>query len=246
MRSGIPWDLGSDRCSSVLLLIKIIMFKPITHIIYDMDGLLLDTESLNEQANTEIAQRYGKSFDTFIKLKIAGRPALESAQIIIDLLNLPLTPESYLQERNQFLYPLYSQAKPLPGAITLTQHLHSHGIPQAIATSSARHNFEMKTTHYQEWIELFDDIIVGDNPAIKKGKPAPDIFLLAAQRLGSSPEHCLVFEDSLAGMQAALAAKMSVIAIPHPDFDRHLYQDATQILNSLTEFKPQLWHLPEF
>ena len=104
----------------------------------------------------------------------------------------------------------------------------------------------MKTVNYRDWIELFDDIIVGDNFAIKKGKPAPDIFLLAAQRLGVSPKHCLVFEDSLDGMEAALAAKMSVIVIPHPDFELNLYQDATQILNSLTEFQPQLWHLPKF
>ena len=222
------------------------MFKPITHVIYDFDGLLLDTESLNEKVNQEIARRYGKSFDTSVKLKIAGRTTLESAKIVIDLLNLPLSVEDYLQERNRLLYPLYPQAKPLPGSISLTQHLHRQGIPQAIATSSSLHHFEMKTTHYQEWIELFERIIVGDNPAIKKGKPAPDIFLLTARCLGASPENCLVFEDSLAGMQAALAANMSVIAIPHPDFERNLYQAATQILNSLTEFQPQLWHLPKF
>lgn len=104
----------------------------------------------------------------------------------------------------------------------------------------------MKTTHYQEWIELFEDIVVGDDPAINKGKPAPDIFLLAAQNLGVAPEYCLVFEDSLAGIEAALAASMSVIAIPHPDFESHLYQNAAQILNSLAEFQPHLWHLPKF
>ncbi|MGK7937831.1 MAG: HAD-IA family hydrolase [Xenococcaceae cyanobacterium] len=222
------------------------MFKPITHVIFDLDGLLLDTESLNEKVNQEIAQRYGKTFDTFVKLKIAGRPTVDSAKIVIDLLNLPLTIEEYLQERNKLLYPLYSQVKPLPGAINLTQNLHKQGIPQAIATSSSLHNFEMKTTHYQEWIGLFTEIIVGDDPAIKQGKPAPDIFLLAAQRLNASVEHCLVFEDSLAGMQAALSANMSVITIPPLDFDRSLYQDATQTLDSLSEFQPQLWHLPEF
>ena len=113
------------------------MFKSITHVIYDMDGLLLDTESLNEKVNKEIARRYGKTFDIFVKLKIAGRTTLDSAKIVIDLLNLPLTPEEYLQERNKLLYPLYSQTKPLPGAINLTQHLHQQGIPQAIATSSS-------------------------------------------------------------------------------------------------------------
>jgi pseudouridine-5'-monophosphatase len=222
------------------------MFRKITHVIYDLDGLLLDTESLNEKANQEIAQRYGKNFNTTIKLKIAGRTTLDSARIIVDLLKLPLTPESYLEERKKLLYPLYPYAKPLPGAIRLTRHLHQYHIPQAIATSSSRHHFQLKTIHHQEWLQLFSHCVWGDDPEIQQGKPAPDIFLLTAKRIGVSPQECLVFEDSLAGMKAAKSAGMSVIVIPHPDFDRQLYQDAEQILNSLTEFQPQLWSLPHF
>jgi pseudouridine-5'-monophosphatase len=253
------------------------MFKPITHLIYDMDGLLLDTESFHEQVNREIAQRYGKSFDPSIKLKIAGRPTLDSARILVELLELPLTPETFLEERKQLLYPLYPQAQPLPGAIFLTKHFYQRHIPQAIATSSSSHHFQLKTINHQEWIKLFDCIVLGDDPAITKGKPEPDIFLLTAQRLQAHPEKCLVFEDSPAGVQAAKQAGMSVVAIPHSDFDEvqagaepeplaphpakgqrrvsegsrritlelGLYQDADQILNSLTEFQPQLWHLPQ-
>lgn len=222
------------------------MYKPITHIIYDLDGLLLDTESLHECVNREMAQRYGKIFDLSLKLKIAGRPTLDSATIIIDLLKLPLTPEAYLEERKKLLYPLYAQAQPLPGAMRLTKHFYQQKIPQGIATSSASHHFEMKITHHREWLQLFDCCVLGDDPELKRGKPAPDIFLLAAQRLGASAEQCLVFEDSLAGMEAAKKAGMAVVAIPHPDFDRQLYRDADQILNCLSEFQPQLWHLPNF
>jgi pseudouridine-5'-monophosphatase len=95
-------------------------------------------------------------------------------------------------------------------------------------------------------LQLFSHCVWGDDPEIQQGKPAPDIFLLTAKRIGVSPQECLVFEDSLAGMKAAKSAGMSVIVIPHPDFDRQLYQDAEQILNSLTEFQPQLWSLPHF
>ncbi len=63
------------------------MFKSITHIIYDLDGLLLNTESLHEIANRKIARRYGKTFDTNAKLKIAGRPTLDSAKILVATLN---------------------------------------------------------------------------------------------------------------------------------------------------------------
>ncbi len=222
------------------------MYKPITHVIYDLDGLLLDTESLHERANREMARRYGKIFDLSLKLKIAGRSTLDSATIIVDLLELPLTPEAYLEERKTLLYPLYAQAQPLPGAIRLTNHLYRQKIPQGIATSSSSHHFEMKITRHREWLQIFDCWVLGDDPELKRGKPAPDIFLLAAQRLGAVAEQCLVFEDSLAGMEAAKKAGMSIVAIPHPDFDRKLYRDADQILNCLSEFQPQLWHLPDF
>ena len=222
------------------------MFTSITHVIYDLDGLLLNTESLHERVNQIIAERYGKTFKAAAKVKIAGRPTLDSASILVEMLGLPMTAEAYIEERKELLYPLYATTQPLPGTVRLTKHLKQHNIPQAIATSSSKHHFELKTAHHQEWFKLFDRLILGDDPAIRQGKPAPDIFLLAAKRLNASPARCLVFEDSVAGMKAALAAGMSVVVVPDPVFERQLYQNAHQILNSLTKFEPQLWYLPGF
>ena len=87
---------------------------------------------------------------------------------------------------------------------------------------------------------------MGDDPEIEKGKPAPDIFLLAAKRLNVEPQHCLVFEDSIAGIEAAIAAGMSVVAIPDPVFERQLFKNADLVLDSMTEFKPQDWSLPGY
>jgi len=221
-------------------------FPQITHIIYDLDGLLLDTESIHAQVNKEVTSRYGKIFDKHIKCKITGRKSIDSARKIVELLELPVTPENYLQQRNILTYKRFPQAKPMPGAVRLTQHLYQNKIPQAVATSSSREPFNLKTKNYQEWFQLFDYIVVGDDPHIKGGKPAPDIFLIAAERLGVSTEKCLVFEDSVAGMEAALAAGMSVVVVPDPDMDKHLFHSAHQILNSLTEFQPHLWQLPSF
>lgn len=221
-------------------------FNKITHVIYDLDGLLLGTETLNAQVNREIARSYGKTFDNEVKSKVNGRSALNSAEVIVEMLDLPLTPETYLEQRNARINKLYCQAQPLPGAVHLTKHLHQHQIPQAVATSSIHRTFELKTNNYQEWFDLFDCIVRGDDPALEQGKPAPDIFLIAAQRLQAQPEQCLVFEDSLAGMEAALAAGMSVIVVPDPDLDKQLYWRAHQVLNSLTEFEPQLWQLPAY
>ena len=222
------------------------MYKSIAHVIYDLDGLLLDTESLHERVNNEVARRYGKTFNREVKMAIAGRPTLDSAEILVDLLQLPITAEEYLIERNQLLYPLYPTAKALPGTIELTQHLAKHNIPQAIASSSSRHHFEMKTLNHRQWLKIFEMTTLGDDSEIERGKPAPDIFLLAAKRLTANPEQCLVFEDSVAGMQAAIAAGMSVVAIPDPLFNRQLFQEADLILNSMTEFEPQDWGLPGY
>lgn len=221
-------------------------FNKITHVIYDLDGLLLGTETLNAQVNKEIASGYGKTFNNKVKSKVNGRSAINSAEIIVEMLEIPLTSEEYLEQRNARINQLYCQAKPLSGAVRLTKHLHQHQIPQAVATSSIRRTFELKTNNYQEWFDLFDCIVLGDDPALDKSKPAPDIFLIAAQRLQASPEQCLVFEDSLAGMEAALAAGMSVVVVPDPDLDKQLYWRAHQVLNSLTEFEPQLWQLPTY
>ena len=222
------------------------MFKSITHVIYDLDGLLLDTESLHEQVNSEVANRYGKSFDLKAKMAIAGRPTLDSARILVNLLQLPLTAEEYLIERNKLLYPLYGTAKVLPGTVKLIRHLASHNVPQAIASSSSRHHFEMKTANHQQWLKLLEITTLGDDSEIELGKPAPDIFLLTAQRFNANPEQCLVFEDSFAGMKAAVAAGMAVVVIPDAVFDRQLFQEADLIINSMTEFEPQNWNLPGY
>lgn len=221
-------------------------FKKITHVIYDLDGLLLDTEPLHIQMIQTVVSRYGKVFDQSMQSKITGRNALDSAQMLVEMLALPITAQAFLQEREVFLDQLLPQAKALPGAVPLIKHLHQHKIPQAVATSSGSRSFRLKTAHHQEWFALFDCIVLGDDPALKRGKPAPDIFLLAAQHLGAIPEQCLVFEDAHAGMEAALAAGMSVIVVPHPHVDKHLYREANQILNSLTDFEPHLWQLPSF
>ena len=86
--------------------------------------------------------------------------------------------------------------------------------------------------------------MLGDDPAVVHGKPAPDIFLVAASRLNAAPEECLVFEDAPSGVQAAKAAGMQVIAVPDPNMDRSAYAGADRILNQLTEFDPSFLGLP--
>lgn len=216
----------------------------ITHLIYDFDGLLLDTEPIYCRVNEMIASQYGKTFTRSLHRKIMGRQAMDCAQILVDALALPLTAKEHLQARNGLIYDLLPAAMPMLGAREITQRFYELGVKQAIATSSAATTFNLKTQRYQDWLAIFDAIVLGDHPDVKHSKPAPDSFLVAAKRLGANPDECLVFEDSPAGVTAGKRAGMSVVAVPAAHMDRALYSEADEVLMALSEFEPQQWQLP--
>ncbi len=218
----------------------------ITHVIYDVDGLLLDTEPFYTRVNVSIARRYGTNFDWSLKSRTIGLRAEDTAKILVEAMHLPMTPDEYLQMRRRMLEEMFPQAEPMPGAVRLTRHLHKHGIPQGVASSSDRRHFELKTSRHREWFSIFECFVIGADPDVKQGKPAPDIFLVTAERLGAEPSQCLVFEDAPAGIEAACAAGMAAIAVPDPNLDPGTLRGASQILKSLLEFDPGQWGLPPF
>lgn len=222
------------------------MNTKISCLIYDLDGLLIDTESIYTEVTQKIVSKYGKVFDWSIKKRIIGRRSIQAAEIIVERLNLPITPQEYLDSRRDDLVEKLKNTKPLPGAKKITNHFQKHGIPQAIATSSSSPMFEAKLEKHREWFSQFDQIVRGDDPELKEGKPAPDIFLLAAKRIGISPEKCLVFEDAPSGVEAAVNAGMPVIAIPDSNLNHSNFKMASQILSSLNDFDPEFWKLPKF
>ena len=219
-------------------------FKKITHLIYEMDGLLLDTEPIYTEVTQEIVRRFGKNFDWSLKSQMIGKKAIESAHILVDSLDLPITAEDYLEERKDLLAQKFPLASALPGARELVQHFSRHHYPQAVATSSNQEYYQLKTSRHQDWFCLFDWVVTVDDPEVQQGKPAPDLFLTAAKRLQALPSQCLVFEDAPVGIEAASRAGMSVVAVPDPHMDKAAFGEAQQILNSLREFQPELWGLP--
>jgi pseudouridine-5'-monophosphatase len=218
----------------------------ISHIIYDNDGLLLDTEPFYTQVHQVMAARYGKAFDWTVKSKMIGLRAEDSANVLISSLQLPMSIPEYLEARKHLLAELFPQAEALPGAVRLTMHLHRAGVPQAVATSSDLYNFQLKITRHKEWFRIFECIITGDDPEIKRGKPHPDMFLLTADRMKALPSQCLVFEDSPAGIDAARAAGMYAIAVPDPHMDDRAYPHAHQIIRDLNDVDLAYWGLQPF
>ncbi len=222
------------------------MSPNISCLIYDMDGLLLDTEGIYTEVTQQIVGEYGKVFDWSVKEKIIGRRSIQAAEIIVESLDLPISPQDYLDSRKDVLLEKFKDTEALPGAKEMTTHFFKLGIPQALATSSSSPMFEAKFEKHKKWFSQFAQIVRGDDPELKEGKPAPDIFLLAAKRLGVDPAECLVFEDAPTGTEAALAAGMSVVVVPDPNMDHCHYKNASQIISSLKDFDPEYWGLPKF
>ncbi|KAI8866621.1 HAD-like protein, partial [Ramicandelaber brevisporus] len=209
-----------------------------------------DTERIYTLATQNVVSRYGKTFTPDIKARVMGTRSDESARIIVSALELPVTPEAYLDELLGQLEILLPTTKLMPGAARLLKHLSTSKIPMALATSSRSEPYKLKTRNHATTFALFDAKVNGDNPNVKNGKPAPDTFLVAADEIGADDYgRCLVFEDSIVGVRAAVAASMPVVWVRDltvSSMDVPEDHGATLVLTTLEEFEPEQFGLPPY
>ena len=148
----------------------------------------------------------------------------------------PLGEQELLAVRQPIAEAMLASAPAMPGAEALVRRCVALGIPMALATSSARSAVEVKVAPHP-WMALISERVHGDDPELGDGKPAPDTFLLAARRLGVAPTACWAFEDSSAGVAAALGAGCLVHVLLPPGVGCQAYPEGVVCLNSLEEVR---------
>ncbi|XP_077294004.1 pseudouridine-5'-phosphatase-like [Arctopsyche grandis] len=224
-------------------------YNKVTHVMFDMDGLLIDSERLYTVAFQNVVSKYGKNYTWDLKVQLMGKQGRECAEIIIEKLELPLTIDEFISETKKHFEVLFPNVTLMPGAQRLISHLHKKNVPFALATSSSEENSLIKMQHHQDFFQPFTHKVFGtSDPEVKRGKPMPDIFLICASRFPDkpTPQNCLVFEDAPNGVAAGVSAGMQVVMVPDPQMDESLTKEATQVLSSLEDFKPELFGLPPF
>lgn len=210
-----------------------------THVIFDLDGTLLDTESMYTQAAQAVVGRFGKTYDWSVKRLVIGGDPHEGARKVVEHLQLPISAEQYLSEREEHLLQLFRHVQPMPGAVSLIAQLVALAVPLGIGTSSQREMCELKLSA-QSFATHFKVVSCSDDAGIARGKPAPDIFLAVAAGLGAEPSRCIVLEDTPTGVRAARAAGMDVIAVVDPNLRDEDWSGALHVLDSLEQVTPEL------
>lgn len=181
--------------------------------IFDMDGLLIDSERAISAAWIEGAKALGFQLEMRDFMRVIGTASQQSAAILVDLLGS----EEAMRATAAKAHALLPQAGggavfPLkPGALPLLETLHAAGIPCAVASSSAVAEIRHRLGHV-DVLKYFRCVAGGDE--VTHGKPDPALYLLAAARLGVAPEDCIAFEDSENGARAAQAAGVRVVIVP--------------------------------
>lgn len=207
-------------------------------VVFDLDGLVVDSEPLAEQAWGRVLSRHGHELDAETISSMVGRPWIDSACLVKERYGPATSVEEIASEESQeFMSLLAGNLRPMPGLSELLAAIDRRGLVRAVATSSGTRYVQLALREIGA-ADGFAAVVTGDD--VPRGKPAPDIYLAAAGALSLPPAACLPLEDSLHGVHAAKAAGMLCVAVPNELTAGLDLSAADQVLPSLTAVKQRL------
>lgn len=204
-------------------------------VIFDMDGLMFDTEILFSKVQSEIAEKRGKKFTLEIKRKMMGQKPLHAVEIMLNELGISENAMDIFKEQTEkYIKLLGTESQPMSGLFDILNILEKRNIRKCVATSSMR-----------EWADIllnrfniknrFEFIISGED--VKLGKPHPDIYLRAINDLSLAPDECLALEDAYNGVISAKTAGCFTVAVPNEFTKSQDFSIADAVVNSLSDEK---------
>ena len=173
--------------------------------LFDLDGVLIDSEPLHGQAWKETAALYDLNLTNSQLKLLRGKRRIDCANELIKLIPKAVEVKDLLNIHKPISRQLILTAQAMQGGEDLVKRCHKKHLQMALVTSSSSESFQIKTSPHK-WMSLFSVIVLGDNKLLAKGKPAPDPYLLAAEKLNIAPKECWAVEDSISGVSSALNA----------------------------------------
>jgi HAD superfamily hydrolase (TIGR01509 family) len=206
-------------------------------VIFDLDGVLLDSEQVWDEVREQLVKERGGRWHERAQTEMMGMSSVEWSRYMHDELGVPEPPEEISAEVVRRLEAVYRDRLPL-----------IDGATEAVERLAARWPLGLASSSNRELIDLVLELsglarffrVTVSSEEVARGKPAPDVYLEAARRLGVPPERCAAVEDSRNGIRAAKAAGMRVVAIPNPHFppDEASLALADVTVGSLAELSP--------
>jgi HAD superfamily hydrolase (TIGR01509 family) len=186
-------------------------------VVFDNDGLLLDTEEAWTRAEQTLFERHGHTFTAEHKRDLIGSSPATSAVKLEAMLGMPGRGPALMDELHDLVMEeSLHGVPPRPGALELLDAIRAAGLPVGVASNSARAFVERVLSGAGLLDGHFDVVVTADD--VEHPKPAPDLYLAACSALGTEPERSAALEDSATGVEAARAAGMFVVAVPYfPD-----------------------------